>query len=43
MPVKRGNRTKKSVKNRAKGKRLALKRRRTRHQKSVKRSKQARC
>jgi hypothetical protein len=42
MPVKRGNRTKRSVKNRAKPKRVAAKRKRARHLKSVKRGMRAR-
>lgn len=42
MAVKRGNRTKKSVKNRASGKKSTLKRTRRRHLKSVKRGMRAR-
>ena len=42
MPVKRGNRTKKSTKNRAKIKQKAVKRNRKRHLTSVKRAKKAR-
>jgi len=42
MPVKRGNRKKRSIKNRAKVKRVAARRKRVRHQKSVKRGMRAR-
>ena len=42
MAVKRGNRTKRSVKNRAKVKRVAAKRKKARHNKSTKRGMRAR-
>jgi hypothetical protein len=42
MPVKRGNRKKRSIKNRAKVKRVAARRKRVRHQKSTKRGMRAR-
>lgn len=42
MAATKGNRTKKSVKNRARGKQVAAKRRRVRHQKSVKKGMRAR-
>jgi hypothetical protein len=42
MAVKRGNRTKRTVKNRSKVKRIAAKRKKVRHQKSVKRGMRAR-
>ena len=42
MAAKKGNRTKRSVKNRARVKQVAAKRRRKRHQKSVKRGMRAR-
>lgn len=40
--VKKGNRTKRTVKNRAKVKQVAAKRKRVRHQKSVKKGMRAR-
>lgn len=42
MAAKKGNRTKRTIKNRSKVKRVAAKRKRVRHQKSVKRGMRAR-
>ncbi|HEY3445402.1 MAG TPA: hypothetical protein VGK67_03515 [Myxococcales bacterium] len=42
MAAKKGNRTKKSVKNRAKVKQVAARRKRVRHQKTVKKGMRAR-
>jgi len=42
MAAKKGNRTKRTVKNRSHTKRVAAKRKRVRHQKSVKRGMRAR-
>ncbi len=42
MAAKKGNRTKRTIKNRAKVKRVAARRKRVRHQKSVKRGMRAR-
>ncbi len=42
MAVKKGNRTKRSVKNRAKVKQVAARRKRVRHQKSAKKGMRAR-
>lgn len=42
MAAKKGNRTKRTVKNRAKGKQVAARRKRVRHQKTIKKGMRAR-
>lgn len=42
MAANRANRTKRSIKNRAKGKQVAARRKRVRHQKSVKKGQRGR-